>query len=90
MGGMVYNVALVLRDVFWFLDNSMTRFVELAGGPNCFPAFIPSIGQPSGYDGINSRKLWDDFVQKKRRCNVLTSKALEELHEKSLSALLMC
>ena len=40
-GGMVHNVVLLLRDLIWFLDNSMGTFIELAGGTACFPTFIP-------------------------------------------------
>ena len=63
-GGNVHNVVFVLRDIIWFLDNSMGRFYQLAGGPNCFPKFIAKIGQPDHYDGMTQRVLWDDFVHK--------------------------
>ena len=60
------EVVLLLRDLIWFLDNSMGTFMELAGGTACFPTFIPKIGQPEEFDGIHQRLLWDDFVHKKR------------------------
>ena len=63
---MVHNVVLLLRDLIWFLDNSMGTFIELAGGTACFPTFTCKIGQPEEFDVIHQQLLWDDFDHKKR------------------------
>ena len=66
-GGSVHSVAKVISKTIWELDNQMPRFVDLAGGKLCVPAFVYCI-QPNcdggTYDGVSEQKLCDDWVER--------------------------
>ena len=88
-GGMVFSVVVLLQDIIWYLDNSMPRFVELAGGTGCVPAFLYQIGQEGRYDGLASRQLWYDFVKHKKGAKPMDIQGLLQLSGRASDALMM-
>ena len=54
-GGLVHSIVSKVFDLIWAIDNQMQRFVELAGGTNCVPSFMYSLGQAGSCDGLVSR-----------------------------------
>ena len=66
-GGQVHSVVSALCDVIWTVDNRMSRFVDLSGGPNLVPSFLYLFGQEPGIDGLSNRTFWIMFVRKKSK-----------------------